>query len=309
MASPPRSFLGNAAVPQWSFGEALRDRACAEPTRVLGSFLADGGRVREVVLVPGARETRLVVDRDAHTETDARLVAHLAADEPESNADRVCRLYLDDAPGRYCRPLTADDCLRVPTEMAGSIRGTRSFEQVLRDRAGTGYRLAQVAGPCREIPQLRWVREPAWLRDRSGDPQVVSLRTVIGALESYEPARVMTAGGVAAHRFDRQVSVVVLAAELHRLDASPITLNRLLRHAVLRGVGEGLTLSLIAMRCGRIKRDPRGNVSGETSWLGRRLGLLPEGGSSRPTPWIHSDVLALIARRGLGICPREVELG
>src|SRR5260370_20279617 len=98
MGSPPRSLLGYAAVPQWSFGEPLRDPASPEPTRVLGSFLADGGRVREVVLVPGARETRLVVDRDAHTETDARLVAHLAADEPESNADPVCRLDLHDAP-------------------------------------------------------------------------------------------------------------------------------------------------------------------------------------------------------------------
>jgi len=62
------------------------------------------------------------------------------------------------------------------------------------------------------------------------------------------------------------------------------------------------------VRCGRVKRDRRGNVSGETSWLARRLGLLPEGGERVPTPWIHSEVLALIARRGLGLCPREVEL-
>ena len=56
-----------------------------------------------------------------------------------------------------------------------------------------------------------------------------------------------------------------------------------------------------------MKRDACGNESGETSWLARRLGLLPEGGKERPTPWIHSDVLALIARRGLGLSPREVE--
>jgi hypothetical protein len=31
-------------------------------------------------------------------------------------------------------------------------------------------------------------------------------------------------------------------------------------------------------------------------------------GKPRPTPWVHSDVLALIARDGLGISPREVEL-
>jgi hypothetical protein len=67
-------------------------------------------------------------------------------------------------------------------------------------------------------------------------------------------------------------------------------------------------MSEIAVRCGRVKRDGKGNVSGETSWLARRIGLLPEGGQSRPTPWIHSDVLALIARDGLGASPREVEL-
>jgi hypothetical protein len=67
-------------------------------------------------------------------------------------------------------------------------------------------------------------------------------------------------------------------------------------------------MSEIAIRCGRVKRDRRGNESGETSWLARRLGLLPEGGQSTPTPWIHSDVLALIARSGLGLSPREVEL-
>ncbi len=57
------------------------------------------------------------------------------------------------------------------------------------------------------------------------------------------------------------------------------------------------------MRCGRVKRDAAGNESGETSWLARRLGLLPEGGRKRATPWIHSDVLALIARDGLGVEP------
>jgi hypothetical protein len=51
--------------------------------------------------------------------------------------------------------------------------------------------------------------------------------------------------------------------------------------------------------------DKRGNESGETSWLARRIGQLPEAGNPHPTPWIHSD--ALIARDGLSITPREVE--
>ena len=89
---------------------------------------------------------------------------------------------------------------------------------------------------------------------------------------------------------------------------SPIVLNRRLREVTLAIVGsEQLSMSETAMRCGRVKRDTRGNVSGATSWLARRVGLLPEGGQTRHTPWIHSDVLALIARRGLAISPREVE--
>ena len=82
-----------------------------------------------------------------------------------------------------------------------------------------------------------------------------------------------------------------------------------LREATLVRIEHGeLSMSGIAIRCGRTKRDLAGNESGETSWLGRRLGLLPEGGKSEPTPWIHSDVLALIARRGVGLSPREVEV-
>jgi hypothetical protein len=42
--------------------------------------------------------------------------------------------------------------------------------------------------------------------------------------------------------------------------------------------------------------------------LARRLGQKPESGTREPTPWISSDVLALIARDGLGLSPYEVEL-
>ena len=70
----------------------------------------------------------------------------------------------------------------------------------------------------------------------------------------------------------------------------------------------GLSMSEIALRCGRTKRDRAGRVSGETSWLARRIGQAPEGGEQHPSPWVQSDVLALIAREGLRVCPREVEL-
>jgi hypothetical protein len=67
-------------------------------------------------------------------------------------------------------------------------------------------------------------------------------------------------------------------------------------------------MSEIALRCGRIKRDKHGNQSGDTSWLARRIGQLSDAGKTTPTRWVHSDTLALIARDGLGISPREVEV-
>jgi hypothetical protein len=138
----------------------------------------------------------------------------------------------------------------------------------------------------------------------------VSVRDVVGSLESYEPVRTLTAAALARHGEDRTVSVSALRAELVRMDGSRIVLNRGLREAVLDAVeARGLSMSEIALRCGRVKYDARGNASGETSWLARRVGLAPEGGEREPTPWVHSEVLALIARAGLGISPREVELG
>src|SRR5664280_1647947 len=38
----------------------------------------------------------------------------------------------------------------------------------------------------------------------------------------------------------------------------------------------------------------------------RRIGQLPEGGEEQPTPWIHSDVLALVVSQGLGASPHEI---
>jgi hypothetical protein len=43
-------------------------------------------------------------------------------------------------------------------------------------------------------------------------------------------------------------------------------------------------MSEIAIRCGRIKRDANGNESGETSWLARRIGTLPESGRTGGDP-------------------------
>ena len=121
---------------------------------------------------------------------------------------------------------------------------------------------------------------------------------MIGEVESYEPFCAMTRMALGRHAEDRSVSCITLRAELERVAGSSIVLNRGLREAVVSAVRDRCSsMSEIAMRCGRIKRDSRGNESGETSWLARRVGLLAEGGQSVPTPWVHSDVLGLIARR------------
>jgi hypothetical protein len=156
------------------------------------------------------------------------------------------------------------------------------------------------------IPELRWCWHEAPGSEASMN--VVSLREAIGTIESYEPLCSLTERALARHEDDCRVSSTVLRGELRRARESPIVLNRRLREIVVERVAVlGPSMSEIAIRCGRVKRDPRGNESGETSWLARRLGLLAEGGQSAPTPWIHSDVLALIARHGLGLSPRELE--
>jgi hypothetical protein len=135
------------------------------------------------------------------------------------------------------------------------------------------------------------------------------LRGVIAALECYEPMRALTERAIARHDEDPAVSLTRLRHEFDRLCASPVVLNRGVREAVLGAIErDGTSMSEIALRCGIVKRDRRGKVSGETSWLARRIGIMPEGGEKTTTPWIHSDVLAAIARDGLGVSPREVEL-
>lgn len=283
---------------------------------VLGRYTDWRSRPREIVAEPGASGSVLVVDRDVSSGADRRLVAHLAADEPAANGALVCERYLEEAcRGRpRCRPLTGEDLRTTPfaedLDEELSAASPTPAGSPLDDVVGHGgrvYRLAQVQTGM-SIPELRW-------REHSPNgggrvEQSVSVREVIANLEAYEPVRTITLRVLALHRADSDLSTTVLRAELERVLRSPIVLNRLLRASVLEALEGGeLSLSEIATRCGRVKRDARGNESGETSWLARRLGLLPEGGRDAPTPWIHTDVLALIARRGLGVSPREVELG
>ena len=79
----------------------------------LARYVDAQGRAREVVAQAGFQGSVLVVDRDAATLGDRRLVAHLCADEPGENAALVCGSYLDQVRrgGYRCRSLTAADFL------------------------------------------------------------------------------------------------------------------------------------------------------------------------------------------------------
>jgi hypothetical protein len=321
-------------------------------SRTLAHYSDSDGCLREILARPGREGSVLVVDRDAGTRDDRRLVAHLAPDEPAENASVVCRHYLGDPGPRRCRPLVPEDLVTVPfrpdpprlaapslEEIGGPASASPSAEAGLLDRQGYVHRLEPVDADM-SILELRWCRRPAeraghgshageacagadyaGIRrsdrveaDRSCRMEISweaeSVRDAVGCLEEYEPVRTLTAEALELHGEDPALSVAVLGAELRRLDASRIVLNRGLRRAVQRAMRvEGVSLSEIALRCGRIKRDSRGRASGETSWLARRIGLAAEGGGGGElTPWIHSEVLALIAREGLGVSPREVEL-
>ena len=275
----------------------------------LARYVDAQGRAREVVAQAGFQGSALVVDRDAATLGDRRLVAHLCADEPGENAALVCGSYLDQVRrgGYRCRSLTAADFLSPPLpdeDGACPSAAATPVDSEPLDAMGGTYRLRPLP-TAMSIPELRWRRQAP---PPAGEARTVSVREAVAALESYEPILTLTMNALALARGERELSTAVLRAELVRVRLSPIVLNRGLREVVLAHIErDGLSLSEIATRCGRVKRDACGNESGETSWLARRLGLLPEGGKERPTPWIHSDVLALIARRGLGLSPREVE--
>ncbi len=279
--------------------------------RVLARYTDWRGRSREVLAECGQAGTVLVVDRDSPHGGDSRLLAHLAADEPPQNAVLVCEDYLRHARAGRCRAraLTAADSSSAPfaeglqAEPAPAV--TIADPEPIDDR-GRRYRLERLQTGM-SIRELRWCRRPP--NGALAESRPVSVREVMAQLQAYEPVRSITLGALARWDGDCEVSTTVLRAELERVQDSPILLNRKLRETVLATIERhGLSMSEIAIRCGRVKRDSAGNESGETSWLARRLGILPEGGRDAPTPWVHSDVLGLIARRGVGISPREVEL-
>ena len=297
-----------APQPRTSQQPARRKDVHRVPSR-LGRYTDHrSGATREIVSLPGAGGSRLVVDRDAVTLGDRRLLAHLAEDEPAENARIVTEVYIADEDRGNCRLVSAEDLKLTPFASSSPATDSKaSPDTQLVDSDGVVYRIREISDDG-SFPELRWTRSSGSTGQE--EPITVTLREVVARLQDYEPARAITTTALAVHEDDRGMSTCRLRGELERLTTSPIVLNRGLREAVQRQVVHGrLSMSQIAMRCGRIKQDRRGNHSGETSWLARRIGQLAEGGQDGPSPWVHTDVLALIVRDGLGATPREMELG
>jgi hypothetical protein len=273
----------------------------AARSRRLGGYIPlDAALPRELLAVTRGDASVLVIDCFAGSLGDARLVARIAPEESRENARIVCELYLADETRGRCRPLAADDLDPQAVAAVPPASAVSPDQLPVIECDARLYRVRTITSDARP-PELRWTSSSADAADGTFD--MVTLRDVVARLEDYEPARWIT-----AHAELDGVSTCLLRCELERLACSRIVLNRGLREGVGRALAAGVTMSEIAMRCGRVKRDRRGNVSGETSWLGRRIGQLAEGGADAPTPWVHSNTLALIAREGLGVNPNEVEL-
>jgi hypothetical protein len=266
----------------------------------LNHYIDASGVKREIIVRRGARRKTLVIDRQATGRHDPRLVAALEPDEPPENAAIVCDLYLADPSGRYARPVTGDDLLLTAAEPSQSSEtASERLPDEIHDRAGNRYRIETVEKPNGD-QRLRWTQAAPGAPESPAT--CLSLREVVGSMQDYQPAVAITERAISTGTQGCE-----LASELRRLRDTPIVLNRRLREAVLATIErEGLSMSQIALRCGHVKRDRKGNESGETSWLARRLGLMTEAGRSTPGQWIHSDVLAAIAR-AVGLNPGEVE--
>jgi hypothetical protein len=271
--------------------------------RVLGSYQDPEGAFRSVLAIDGEDGSTLVIDRREGTVSDIRLVDRILADEPVlddsiDNARLVAGLYVADPSRGRCRAFHLSD-LRAEEE----AEETQIERDALVARDGRRFRLD--VGQAGSVPRtLRWSAVRA-----DGSCKTVSLRAVIGALEDYEPARSITIAALA--RYGRRtdgVRTCVLAAELRGLDRGAFVLNRGLREAAIRTVArKEASWSEIALRCGRTHAMARGQRCGDTSWLKRRLGIMPDSASGQITPWLRAETLALIAR-GLGVDPVSVEV-
>ena len=169
--------------------------------RLLGSYTDQQGHAREVIARGGAAGSTLVVDRDRDTHGDARLVAHLAGDEPCENAALICERYLEDpvATRRRCRLLTAEDARITPFAEPADGDVDRSQGEAVSRSTGDGcrYGLEPSTAACRS-PSCAGVGIPADGRRRG---RAVSVREAVAAWRAtsrYARSRSARCGRTAA---------------------------------------------------------------------------------------------------------------
>lgn len=263
---------------------------------------AETGAVRVIVALRGPDDSILVVDRLQGTKADPRVVARIDATEEPSNARLIAEMYAADEDRGIVRRLTREDAYGVAQP---DPEPAQDYAEPVVDEEGVSWALRVLdGGEGRASRELRWARQTG-----VDEWQIETLRDTLAHFQSYEPFMPMTAAAVAAHESDAEIAVSTLNSEYRRQQTSPIVLNRGIREAVLGTVNMGVaSLSEIAARCGRKHSGKSDTESGDTTWLQRRIGVRAEAGSEHPTPWVHTKVLALIARDGLGIAPNEVEV-
>jgi hypothetical protein len=277
-------------------GPRVKDGPPAPPVQASRSTVTSlGGYAqadlwREIVAFGRDDRTTLVVDRIAETHEDPRLLGELFPEETLKSARQLAREYLTRPPAqRRCCPYTA-----APQQAA-----RRRLPRRLVDAEGNVYRIQRVLRADDWGADLRWVRVASGARE----PEPLTLREVLAALEDYEPALAMSEHAIAAHP---NRGLARLRRELASARNSPTVLNRRLREAVQAEVARGTSLAEIAKRCGHLTRTATGAHIGDTAWLARRVGLANEHNGT-PQRWIEPQVLAQIAH-ALSLAPAEVEL-
>ena len=163
--------------PTTSGDRAATPSGTGQPAADLGTYRDRDGRDRALIARPGVGGSVLVIDQDAQTLTDRRLVAHLAADEPAVNARVVAELYLADALAAQRagagRPRLDDPARRTRAARRARATGTRGAARSARQGLSPGGgrppppRAPDAVAASQRAP-ARGDREPAHRRGRPG---------------------------------------------------------------------------------------------------------------------------------------------
>ena len=211
----------------------------------------------------------------------------------------MCEHYLRDTAGHWCRRVTAEDLQVVPLGRQGTRPGSRSGGDTELDRAHRQAGTDIPAGALHDgmsIPELRWHRRSPTV----AGSEPVGMREAIASLESYEPVRTLTSKALALHRADPEVSTATLRTEQARVERSEIVLNRGLRRAALAAAAtQDLSMSEIAMRCGKIRCDAKGQGKRRDQLAG------PASGARAGRRWWHAHAVDPHRRAGADRAPRS----